>query len=116
MGVRSVAWTQPRAEVKVVRVVGEAPDEALHAAAGVAGGTLKRLAVTRVTLLFQQPLHCNGCVKVCKEVLGELRGVKEVEVTPDKLRAHVVYDTVVAKTDQMLAVLADWGKPASVER
>jgi copper chaperone CopZ len=115
IGVRSFVWTQPAQEAKVVRVVGQAPTGTLAEVARSVGCALRALPIGQVTLVFVTPLHCKGCERVVKRILGELAGVKEVEVAEDGTRCWVVHDTSVARVGQMLAALEEWEKPARVD-
>lgn len=115
-GVQSMTWTSPRAEAKVVRIVGQAPDARLLAAcesAGVAGSVL---AVAQRELTLEKQMHCNGCVTKVTRALKAVMGTKEVHVAEDRIRVTVVYDSKVATIAQFEKALADVGYPVRRDR
>ena len=115
-GVKSLTWTAPRKEVKVVRIVGQATTASLVAAAGRAGATARQLTIKRAQLFFQRQLHCNGCVIKVKRAMKGVKGTKEVNVASDKLSVTVLYDAKKATVKKLRDALTTVGYPAKPER
>lgn len=115
-GVASFAWTARSVptqagealsgEAKVVRVAGKAADAALVAAVTGAGASGRVVPTTEVTLVFQKPLHCDGCVLRVEEVCKAVAGTKEVDVAADRTKVRVVFDPKRAEVDAYKKALA----------
>ncbi len=110
-GVQSFEWTAPRIEVKVVRVVGQAPTPTLVAAFQQAGVSAAGLPVNQTALVFKKKLHCNGCVVKVKRALKAIKGTKEVHVAKDMTGVTIVYDTKTASVAQFQKAVAGVGYP-----
>lgn len=115
-GVQSMVWTSPRAEVKVVRIVGQAADAKLLAACQSASVAGSILAIVQRELTLGKQMHCNGCVTKVTRALKAVRGVKEIHVAEDRIHVSVVYDSKVATVAQLERAVADVGYPVRTDR
>lgn len=115
-GVQSLVWTSPRAEAKIVRIVGQAADAKLLAACQSAGVPGSILAIVQRELTLGKQMHCNGCVTKVTRALKSVRGVKEVHVAEDRIHVSVVYDSKVATVAQLERAVADVGYPVRSDR
>lgn len=111
-GVSSFAWTREQAEAKVIRVVGEAQTASLLAAFRGAKAEASVIPVTQPSLVFQTPLHCNGCVTNVRRALKKLAGVKEITIAKTMDSVALVLAERQTSLEQVRRALADAGYPA----
>jgi len=58
-------------------------------------------------------MHCQSCVALIEESLGQEPGVVSVSVDLDSARATVAFDSLVTGLDKLCAVVAGLGYGAS---
>lgn len=59
-------------------------------------------------------MHCDACVALIEETLGEQTGVQRAAVDLASERATVTYDSTAIGVDELLAVVIDAGYGAAV--
>ncbi len=113
-GVRSVAWTAPGREAKVVREPGKAAHSLLVKAALDSGAaTAGVVPITVAAFRFDKILHCPSCVKKVNRAVLAVPGTKESAVAGALDRVTVAYDSRVAKPQAVLDALARAEFPAT---
>lgn len=71
-------------------------------------------ADTLTVTLKVEGMTCGGCVLGVRKVLGKLDGVGKTEVSYEKQRAVVTYDSVNVTVEQMIAAIKTLGYKATV--
>ena len=106
-GVRSVAWTAPGKEAKVLREAGKAAHSVLVKATLDAGaGTAGVVPITVASFKFDKVLHCPSCVKKVNRAVLAVPETKESTVAKALDRVTVAYDSLVARPQAVLDALA----------
>lgn len=119
-GVQSFEWSAPRAEARIVRIVGRADTPSLLAACAAAGTKATVVAIAQRGFSLHKQLHCNGCVIKVKRAPKAVKGTKEVHVaddrrsvSDDRRSVSVVYDRRLATVASLFEALAGVDSPAS---
>ncbi|MGV8172395.1 MAG: heavy-metal-associated domain-containing protein [Candidatus Woesearchaeota archaeon] len=64
--------------------------------------------MTRIELKIRG-MHCKSCVMLVKEVLTEIKGVKEATIDLEKGKASISYDEKLVKEKQLVDAIEKEG-------
>lgn len=59
-------------------------------------------------------MHCNGCVKSVTNILTELKGVQQVNVSLEKANAEIQFDESQIQPAQLIEAIEDAGFDAAL--